>query len=190
MVGTGLGGGVGRVGRVGRGFAERWIAVLEGAVDFVGGDMVEAAVLGGFPPLQPGPASGFQQREGADQIGLDEGRWAGDGSVHMAFGGEVGDGVDGVLAQQPIHQWPVADVALNEGMPGGIGQLAQVVQRTGIGQQVKGDDAGVRLGRQQVADEIAADETSAAGHQYVTGMMFHEDSVQWSSRSNSAITGA
>jgi hypothetical protein len=61
----------------------------------------------------------------------------------MALGGEVGDGVDGVLAQQPIHQRPIADVALNEGMPGRIGQVAQVVQRTGVGQQVEGDDADV-----------------------------------------------
>ncbi len=61
----------------------------------------------------------------------------------MAFGGEVGDGVDGVLAQQPVHQRPVANVAPHEQVPGRIGQVAQVVQRAGVSQQIESDDAEV-----------------------------------------------
>ncbi len=150
---------------------------------------MEAAAIRRFS-VQPSGAGGFQQGEGADQIGLHEGRRPGDGAVHMALGGEVGDGVDGVLAQQPIHQRPVADVALHEAMPGRIGQLAQVVERAGVSQRVEGDDAEVGVGRQQVADEVAADEAGAAGHQHVAGSMVHEGSLQLRSMANSAMTGA
>ncbi len=142
MIGAGLGGGVGRVGGVGRGFSKRRIVVLERAVNLIGRDVMEAAAIRRLP-VQPSGAGGFQQREGADQIGLHEGRRPGDGAVHMAFGGEVGDGVDGVLAQQPVHQRPVANVAPHEQVPGRIGQVAQVVQRAGVSQQIESDDAEV-----------------------------------------------
>ena len=141
-------------------------------------------------PVQPGGAGGFQQGEGADQIGFHEGRRSGDGAVHVALGGEMDEGVNLVFAQQAVHQPPVANIALDEDMPGGIGQIAQVVQRTGVGQQVEVDDADFGIGDQQMANEIAADETGAAGHQHVAGTMFHERWVQLRSVSNSAITGA
>jgi len=135
--------------------------MFERAVHLVGRDVVEAATIHCFS-IQPGGTGGFQQSEGADQIGLHEGRRTGDGAIYMAFGGEVGDGVDGVLAQQPIHQRPVADVTLNEEMPGRIGQIAQIIQRAGVSQQIKGDDTNIGVSGQQMTDEIAADETGAA----------------------------
>lgn len=131
---------------------------------------------GTVPPfsVRPGGAGGFQQSERSDQIGLHEGRRARDGTVHMAFGGEVDDGIDEVFAQQPIHQRSITDVALNKGMPGRVGEIAQIVRRAGIGQQVEIDNVDIGVGRQQVADEIAADEAGAAGHQHVAGTMFHD----------------
>ncbi len=92
----------------------------------------------------------------------------------MTLGGEVGDGVDLMFAQQAVDQRPVADVALDEKMPGGIGQVAQVVQRTGVGQQVEIDNANLRISGQQMADKVAANEAGAAGHEYVMRMMFHD----------------
>ena len=42
---------------------------------------------------------GVEQTEGADDIGLDEGVRAVDRAVDMAFGGEVHDDVDALLAR-------------------------------------------------------------------------------------------
>ena len=82
--------------------------------------MMEPAIFRRFP-IQPGRARGFQQGECPNQIGFHESRRPGDGTVYVALGGEVDDGVDPMFAQQAVHQRPVANITLNKGMPGGIG---------------------------------------------------------------------
>src|SRR5690606_26380538 len=89
-----LAGGIGRTGRVGRGFREEVLGSGQVAVDLVGGDVVEAegGARGGAQPVPVG-AGGFQQRVGADHIGLYEGGGAVDGAVDVGFRRQVHDGV-------------------------------------------------------------------------------------------------
>jgi hypothetical protein len=62
----------------------------------------------------PVSAHGFEQVEGADDIGLDEVLGAVDRAVHMAFGGKVDDGARLVPGQQVSDEFTVTDVTLQE----------------------------------------------------------------------------
>ena len=66
-------------------------------------------------------------------------------------------------AQQPVDQGAVADVSGDEGMPGRIGQVGQVVFGAGVGQRVEGNDARAVVLAEPVMDVIGADETGPAG---------------------------
>jgi hypothetical protein len=67
--------------------------------------MVEAECRPGVA-LQRGPvgARRFQQREGALDVGLDEGAGPVDAAVDMALGGEVHEGARPVLGEQPVDE--------------------------------------------------------------------------------------
>ena len=118
---TGLAGGVGAVGSVGRGFREEAF-VAQRTVHFVGGDVVEAAVFvaglelaGAFHPVAAGR---LNEDERSHVVGLHEGAGALDGVVHMAFGGKVDDAAHVVLAEQALDELFVADIALHKGVVG------------------------------------------------------------------------
>ena len=112
-------------------------------------------------------AGGFQQGEGAVYVGLDEGFRTGDGAVDVGLGGEVDDGVDVVVCEQPVDQLGVADVAVHEAVVGGVVDVFEVLQVTGVGERIQVDDAILRMGLEPVADEIGADEAGAAGDEEV-----------------------
>src|SRR5713101_4690608 len=84
-------------------------------------------------------AQGFlQQRESADNVGLDEIAWAVDGAVNMAFSGEIHHRIRLVFLEQLTQRRAFADALLfesvmriadgaGEGLQvGGIGQLVDV----------------------------------------------------------------
>ncbi|MGY4215683.1 hypothetical protein ACVMFB_002182 [Bradyrhizobium sp. USDA 4522] len=104
----------------------------------------------------------LQDREGADDVGLDEFAGAVDRAVDMAFRGKVHHSIGLIFLEQPAQVLRLADAGLLEGVIqafGGTGQRGQVCR---IGQLVDVDDAGVGVA-QQVADHGGADEAGAAG---------------------------
>jgi hypothetical protein len=107
-VAAGLGGGVraARVVRRGLGEALR-VVQLEVPVDLVGRDVVQPdrAVL-------TVPADRLEDREGADDVGLHEGRGVGQRVVVVRLGGEVHDQV--VLGHQAVDEHGVGDAALHQ----------------------------------------------------------------------------
>ena len=103
----------------------------------------------------------LQQAQGADHVGLDEGRGAIDRTVDVALGGEVHHGIGPVLGQQPRDQVAVADVAVDEDMVGIAVQPTERVQIAGVGQGIQVDDANAAGNR--IEDEVTADETGSAG---------------------------
>ena len=114
-VGRGLRRGVGAVGRIGRGLSEGGIVGRERAVDLVGGD-VEEAEGGARGCVQRGKvrARGFEEVEGAVDVGLEEGVGAEDGAVDVALGGEVDYGARLMLRAERLTE-PVQDeVAADE----------------------------------------------------------------------------
>ncbi len=132
------------------------------AEDFVRAHVVEE--------LQPaGAFSGsLEQVEGPHDIGLDKVIRAHDGAVHVGFGREVADRVHPVLVERPRQAVAVPDIGLLEEVAPRktFLQAGEVFPVAGVGQRVQVDHpAGVAGFLQQVADEVAADEAAAAGHQ-------------------------
>ena len=103
------------VGFVAVGFGEGGVVFFQRAVDFVGGDVEEAEVVLGFAgEAVPVGAHGFEQAEGADDVGLDEVFRAVDAAVNVRFGGKIDDGAGLVLGEQFGNEVEIADVALDE----------------------------------------------------------------------------
>ena len=103
----------------------------------------------------------LEQRRGADDIGLDEGRRRVDRAVDMALGGEVIDRTRPVLLERRGHRRAIADIGAQEDMGLVAGHWREILEIAGVGQLVDGDDA------LAVTDERAnqgrADEAGAAG---------------------------
>ena len=110
----------------------------------------------------PVGTDGFEQLEGADDVGLDEFAGAVDGAVDVRFGGEVHDGARPVLGEQAADEFKIADVTLDEDVARITVQAGEVLAVAGVGELVEGDDRFVGLG-QPVQHEVAADEAGAAG---------------------------
>jgi hypothetical protein len=90
----------------------------------------------------------------------------------MALGGEVHDGAWAVLGQQLVHQRPVADVALHQGVTGVAAQGGQILWVAGVGQGVQGHHglAGGLWRTEPVEHKIAADEAGAASDEEGHGL--------------------
>ena len=142
------------------------------AVDLVGGDVQHAL------DASAGFGDGRQQAVGAVDVGLDERRRLQQRAVDVALGGEVDDGVD--LVDQLPDELGVADVALHEAVA--LAQrpafdVEQVVGVAGVGQLVEVDDLVVVVLRQEVADEVAADEARAARDEYLSHVRLARESA-------------
>ncbi len=124
--------------------------------------MDEAANLGG--------ARFFQQRGGADDVGLDERGGAEDRTVDVALGGEVDDGLDGVLGEHFGYEVTVADIAPDKSRSRrAVAGEIERLQIAGIGQRVEHDQTIARMGRSPLPYEVAADEAGAPGDQEIHG---------------------
>ncbi|MNV65932.1 hypothetical protein D3C71_1586560 [compost metagenome] len=126
-----------------------------------------AFVVGQSVPVR---AHGFQQLEGADNVGLDEFARAVDRAVHMRFGGEVEDGARFVLGEQAADEFKVADVALHELVRGIAFQRRKVVGIARVGELIQRHD-GFAAFLEPIEYEIGADKTRSAGdnntHSYI-----------------------
>ena len=166
MIGGRLGGAVGAVRLVGMGLGERRVIGGQRAIDLVGRDMQEAKGGMGLGRIsaqaRPVVAGGFEQHEGAVDIGAQEGLRAVDRPVDMAFGGKVDDRAGPMPGQQAVDQRTVGDVAAHEVMAGIALERCQVFEVAGISQ---GIEAGDRLadGTKPFEHEVGTDETCSAG---------------------------
>jgi len=104
---------------------------------------------------------GLQQRERADQVGLDEGGGVVQRVVVVGFGGEVHDDVG--VGDEPVDEVGVTHVADHERDTVGRQPLERrLVSRVGEG--VENDDPMLRV-IEKVPNEVSADESGAAGHE-------------------------
>jgi len=106
-------------------------------------------------------AGGFQQRERADDVGLDEFACAVDAAVNMAFGGKVHHRIGLVLGEDFIQRGAVADVGLHEGVSLAVCHAADAVQIACVGKFVQIDHAVLRV-VDDVAHNGGADKACAA----------------------------
>jgi hypothetical protein len=137
--------------------------VWEVAVDFVGAYMVVAEVgfFGVFQGL-PVLASGFQQGVGADDISFDELCRAIYGTIYVAFGCQVHDGVWLVLGQYAVYFGAIADVDLFESVTLAIAHFSQTFEVAGVGKLIEVDHFIPRV-LDDVSNDGRADEAGAAG---------------------------
>ena len=106
-------------------------------------------------------ARGFEQRVGAEDVGLDERPRLHQRAVDVSLRREVHDVVG--LRHQLTDERSVADVAVHEAIAGVVLDVAEVVGIAGVGELVEVDDAGVGVLAEEAEDEVAADEAAAAG---------------------------
>jgi hypothetical protein len=83
------------------------------------------------------------------------------GEAVVRLGREVDDGVDRPLAEDPLDELAVGNVALDEADP--VLDVGEVAPLTGVREDVEHDDVVAGMPREPVADEIRADEAGAAG---------------------------
>jgi hypothetical protein len=108
---------------------------------------------------------GLQQAQRADDVRLHEGLGGVDRPVDVAFGGEVDDAVHRMLGKEPRDERRVANVPVDEEVPGITRDPLEVRGVAGVRELVQVDHAGDGGApfREQVPDEVAPDEPAASG---------------------------
>ncbi len=85
-----------------------------------------------------------------------------DRAVDVALGREIDDGARAVQRQERIDLRAVADVAMDEHVPGVATKRGKAAQIAGVGELVEVDEA-LAGSLQPVEHEVGADESGAAG---------------------------
>src|SRR5262249_31750351 len=114
-------------------------------------------------------AGGIEQYLRAENVGADERSGVVDAAVNVTFGGEVQNRAD-ARTDDRSHRVAVGDVALDKAMARVVRQVRQVRWVAGVSEAIEVDNRNVALHIEEVANEVAANESAAAGHQN----RFHE----------------
>ena len=144
---------------------------LQGAIDFVGRDMVEAFAFVAFREAFPIDLSGLQEAQRAHHICPCKGERVLDGAVHVALGGKVDDAGYFILLHQFQHLVEVTDVCLDEGVIRFVLDVLQVRQVSGIRQFIYIYNMVFRIFRYEKADYVAPDKAGTAGDDDM--LLFH-----------------
>ena len=186
VVGTCLTGGIRAVRRVLRRFVEEVIAVsqvvfgaggrrgerrrnafrmvhLEGAINFVGRNMIEALAFILFGEAFPVELCGLEQGESTHHVRLGESERVLDGAVHVAFGGQVNDAVDFFVLHELVESVKVADIHLHELVVRLVFDVLEVCKVARISQLVEVDNLVFRILIHKEANHVASDKACAAG---------------------------
>jgi hypothetical protein len=162
-------GGVGAGGVIGSVLREIPCAP-QGAINLVRGNVEKSLSLKGLRGArQPESATGFEEVKGAVDIGSHKGLGAKNAPVHVGFRSKMNHPVDGGNFENALNHFSVADIAFNEAVSFGktllhIGQIGEIA---GIGEQVEIDHLDVVRAFENMSYKIAADESAAAGDEYV-----------------------
>jgi len=91
----------------------------------------------------------------------------------VALGGEIDHDIN--RGNEFVHQSGVTDIAVNEAVVGGSGDILEIVEIARIGQFVDVDDLHLAaVFGEEVMNEVAADKTGAAGDE----ITFHESACR------------
>ena len=136
---------------------------LQGAVDLVRGDVVEALALILLGQAFPIELGSLQQRERTHHVGACKGEGIFDGTVHVTLGGQMDDAVDLLVLHQLIEGVEVTDVHPDELVIRFVLNVLQIGQIAGIGELVEIDDIILGILVHKEANNMASDESGAAG---------------------------
>ena len=140
-----------------------WMRHLQGAINLIGGDVIEAFALVFFRKVLPVEFRSLQQAKRAHHVGLSKCKRILDGTIDMGLGGEVDDAVDLFVLHQFVDAVEVADVHLDELVVLLVLDVLQVGEIAGIGQLVQVNYLVLWIFVYEEADDVAADETGSAG---------------------------
>lgn len=153
VVAGSLAGGIGRAGVVGRVLGEI-PRLAQRTEDLVGAHVVEQDVV---PPL-PCVSGHVQEGKGAHHVGLNESLGAVYGTVDVALGREVADGVNRVIGEDLLHRRAVAYIGLDEEVARTAVPLlyvGQALEIAGVGQRVEVDHAALEARLpEEVVDKV------------------------------------
>ena len=160
---------IGTVGEVRVGLTERRVGGAERPEDLVGRHVEEPerVALGGSQAAPVG-AGRLQETEGADDVRGDELPRTVNRAVDVALRREMDDRPHAVFGEESLHERLIADVATDERVPGVAVEGGEIAHVPGVGELVEVDDRLV-VGREPVEDEVAADESGAAGDENHVG---------------------
>ena len=187
MVGTRLAGGIRAMRRVLGGLVEEVIAVgqvvlagasrrgergrdafgmvhLEGAINFVGRDVVEALALVFFRQGFPVEFRGLQQAQSAHHVRLREGERVLDGAVHVTFGSQMDDTVYMLVLHELVERVEVANVHLHELVVRLAFDVLQVREVARIRKLVEVDNLVFGILVHEKANHVAPDKACTTGN--------------------------
>src|ERR1700722_8166284 len=113
--------------------------------------------------VQPAGAAGFEQVECSDDIRMNEIAGAGDGAIHVGFGGEMHHLRDGMFLDDLQNGRLVAQINFFKNEFRMLGDFFQIGEMPGIGEAIEIDEALDFGAVNNVVNEIGADEARAAG---------------------------
>jgi hypothetical protein len=82
----------------------------------------------------------------------------------MALRGEVDDGIN-AFAEGGFDGRAIGDIASDEAVAGVLGDVREVLEIARVREAVEVDDRYGRIGFEEIADEVTADEPAATGHE-------------------------
>src|SRR5687767_3471791 len=123
---------------------------------------------------RPRRARRFQHRERPDEIGLDERRRPGDGTVDVRLRSEMHYSVDLIFREHLVHQGGVGDVALREAMPKLGHHVPEIIERACVCKRVERRHSYALIGLEQMLDKVRADETRSTGDENGTRLVWCE----------------
>ena len=148
---------------------------LEGAIDFIGRNVVEALAFVLFGEAFPVELRGLEQRKSSHHVRLREGERVLDGAVHMAFCREVDDTVDMLILHELVESVEVADVHLHElvvRLPFDVLEIRKVAR---VGKLIEVDNPVFRVLVHEQTNDMASDKACAAGNDDI----LHRNSLQF-----------
>ena len=171
MVAAGFRGRIRTVRSVLRFLRKEGTVKLQGTIDFVGRDMVEAFAFVAFREAFPIDLGCLQETQRAHYVSPGESEGVFDGAVHVAFSGEVDDAGYFILLHQFQHLVEVTDVCLDEGVIRFVLDVLQIRQVSGIRQFIYIYYMVFRIFRYEKADYVAPDKAGTAGDDDM--LLFH-----------------
>ena len=134
----------------------------EGAEYLVGRNVQKSEILALRRPLlfQPDPRF-LEQGEGAEDIGLNELSGPVNGTVDVAFRGEVNDSAWSVSLEEVPHQFLVADIPVDEHVLRIVHESLEIRRIARVGELVQVDQGTCAL-REPVQDKIRTYESGTA----------------------------
>ena len=148
---------------------------LEGAIDFVGRDVVETLALVLFGEAFPVELRGLQQAQSSHDVRLRKRERVLDGAVHVAFCRQVNDAINMFVLHELVERVKVADVHLHELVVRLVLDILEVREVARIGKLIEVDNLVFRVLVHEQANHVAPDKACTAGNDDI----LHKNSLQF-----------